>query len=112
LTEEHVHAEKEVVPVERIRLAKQVEQTTESVGADLRKEHIDLSVTKLPGEIIGHSATTEILGSQSSKSEFSNLQAKTDMSGFGAHSTKTDTRSRAMTNEERIAQARKEESGF
>lgn len=110
LTEEHVRAEKEVVPVERIRLAKQVEQTTEAVGADLRKEHIDLSVTKLPGEIVSRSETTEILGT-GSKSEISNLQAKTDASGFGVHS-KTDTRTRAMTNEERIAQARKEESGF
>jgi uncharacterized protein (TIGR02271 family) len=110
LTEEHIHAEKEVVPVERIRLAKQVEQASETVGADLRREHIDLSVTKLPGEVIGHSSTTEILGA-GSKSEFSNLQTKSETSGFGTH-LKTDTHGRALTNEERIAQARKEESGF
>lgn len=110
LTEEHVHAEKEVVPVERIRLAKQVEQSSETVGADLRREHIDLSVTKLPGEVISKSSTTEILGA-GSKSEFSNLQAKTESSGFGTH-LKTDTHGRIVTNEERIAQARKEESGF
>ena len=44
LREDRVIAEKETVPVERIRLAKQVETSVESVGADLRKEHVDLTM--------------------------------------------------------------------
>jgi len=44
LKEDRVAATKETVPIERIRLAKQVETSVESVGADLRKEHIDLTM--------------------------------------------------------------------
>jgi len=44
LKEDRVAAVKETVPIERIRLAKQVETSVESVGADLRKEHIDLTM--------------------------------------------------------------------
>jgi len=45
-----VQAEKEVVPIERIRLAKQTETTTQNVGADLRKEHVDFTHTKMANE--------------------------------------------------------------
>jgi len=44
LKEDRVMAEKQTVPVERIRLAKQTETSVESVGADLRKEHVDLTM--------------------------------------------------------------------
>jgi len=47
LHEDRVAATKETVPIERIRLAKQVETSVESVGADLRKEHIDFTQTAL-----------------------------------------------------------------
>ena len=40
LTEERPVVEKEAVPVERVRLAKDVEQTEETVNADVRKERI------------------------------------------------------------------------
>jgi len=49
LTEDRVTAAKEVVPIERIRLAKQVETSTQNVGADLRKEHVDFTHTALTG---------------------------------------------------------------
>jgi len=62
LREDRVSATKETVPVERIRLAKQVETSTESVGADLRKEHIDLTMhdnskTDLRGSNYGTTGT-------------------------------------------------------
>jgi len=44
LREDRVAATKETVPIERIRLAKQTETSVESVGADLRKEHVDLTM--------------------------------------------------------------------
>lgn len=44
LREDRVAATKETVPIERIRLAKQVETSVKSVGADLAKEHIDTLV--------------------------------------------------------------------
>jgi len=47
LKEERVTASKETVPIERIRLAKQVETSVENVGADLRKEHVDFTHTKM-----------------------------------------------------------------
>jgi len=47
LSEDRVAAAKEVVPLERIRLAKQVESSVETVGADLRKEHVDFTHTAL-----------------------------------------------------------------
>jgi len=50
LREERVAAIKETVPVERIRLAKHLETTIESVGADLRKEHIDLTTHSIDGK--------------------------------------------------------------
>jgi len=49
LSEDRVTAAKEVVPIERIRLAKQVETSTQNVGADLRKEHVDFTHTALTG---------------------------------------------------------------
>jgi len=49
LKKDVVTAQNETVPVERIRLAKQVEQGYENIGADLRKEHIDLGVDQTTG---------------------------------------------------------------
>jgi len=49
LSEDRVTAAKEVVPIERIRLAKQVETSVQNVGADLRKEHVDFTHTALTG---------------------------------------------------------------
>lgn len=51
LHEDRVAATKETVPIERIRLAKQVETSVESVGADLRKEHIDFTQTSLNDKV-------------------------------------------------------------
>jgi len=50
LREDRVHAEKETVPIERIRLAKQTEHEVQNVGADLRKEHVDFTHTTLAGD--------------------------------------------------------------
>jgi len=36
---------KEVVPLEKVRLNKQVEQTTQAVGGEVRKEHIEYGTT-------------------------------------------------------------------
>jgi len=44
LKEDRVAATKETVPIERIRLAKQTETSVQSVGADLAKEHVDLTL--------------------------------------------------------------------
>jgi stress response protein YsnF len=41
LTEERPVVAKETVPVERVRLAKDVEQTKQTVTADVRKERIE-----------------------------------------------------------------------
>lgn len=41
VTEDRIAAMKEIVPIERIRLAKEVEGRVENVSADLRKEHVD-----------------------------------------------------------------------
>jgi len=46
LKKDVVSAEKEAVPIERIRLAKQTETGVENIGADLRKEHVDLTTTQ------------------------------------------------------------------
>lgn len=45
-----VQAEKEVVPIERIRLAKQTETTVQNIGTDLHKEHVDFTHTKMAGD--------------------------------------------------------------
>jgi len=42
LREERVRAEKETIPIERVRLTKEIEQGAQRVDADLRKEHIDI----------------------------------------------------------------------
>jgi len=57
LTEERAVAEKEVVPIERVRLNKVVEQTQQYVEADLRKEHI---------EVVDGTRGTGLAGSNSS----------------------------------------------
>jgi len=43
LMEERAVAEKQTVPIERVRLRKEAEQTQQYVEADLRKEHIELA---------------------------------------------------------------------
>jgi len=50
LREDQVHAEKEAVPIERVRLAKETQQDVQNVGADLRKEHIDFTHTATAGD--------------------------------------------------------------
>jgi len=50
LREDRVHAEKETVPIERIRLAKESQNDVQNVGADLRKEHVDFTHTQLAGD--------------------------------------------------------------
>lgn len=70
LKEDRVAATKETVPVERIRLAKQVETKVETVGADLRKEHVDLTM---------HSADN----------------VKTDLARNNLHGDKFDTTARS-----------------
>jgi len=60
LTEERALAQKEVVPIERIRLGKQVETHDQVVGADLRKEHVDLTTTGINEKFdnVGYGRTT------------------------------------------------------
>jgi len=60
LTEERAIAAKEVVPIERIRLGKQVETHDQVVGADLRKEHVDLTTTGINEKFdnVGYGRTT------------------------------------------------------
>jgi len=60
LTEERAVAAKEVVPIERIRLGKQVETHDQVVGADLRKEHVDLTTTGINEKFdnVGYGRTT------------------------------------------------------
>jgi len=60
LTEERAVAQKEVVPIERIRLGKQVETSDQQVGADLRKEHVDLTTTGINEKFdnVGYGKTT------------------------------------------------------
>jgi len=43
LKEERAIAEKEVVPIEKVRMRKEVETTQQEVGGELRKEHIDFN---------------------------------------------------------------------
>lgn len=61
LHEERAIAEKEEVPIERVRLRKEAEQTQQYVEADLRKEHIEL-VDKTRGLATGASATGTGIG--------------------------------------------------
>jgi len=60
LTEERAMAQKEVVPIERIRLGKQVETHDQQVGTDLRKEHVDLTTTGINEKFdnVGYGKTT------------------------------------------------------
>jgi len=66
LTEERAMASKETVPIERIRLGKQAETQQQTVGADLRKEHVDLTTTGINdkfdnigyGKTVGGASTT------------------------------------------------------
>jgi len=66
LTEERAIASKETVPIERIRLGKQVETHEQTVGAELRKEHVDLTTTGINdkfdnigyGKTVGGAAST------------------------------------------------------
>jgi len=60
LTEERAMAQKEVVPIERIRLGKQIETHDQMVGADLRKEHVDLTTTGINEKFdkVGYGRTT------------------------------------------------------
>jgi len=66
LTEERAIASKETVPIERIRLGKQVETQEQTVGAELRKEHVDLTTTGINdkfdnigyGKTVGGTAST------------------------------------------------------
>jgi len=64
LTEERAIAAKEVVPIERIRLGKQVETHEQVVGADLRKEHVDLTTTGINEKFdnVGYGRTTGTTG--------------------------------------------------
>jgi len=75
LKKDVVTAEKEAVPIERIRLAKQTESSVENIGADLRKEHVDLTTTQ-QGEKIDN------LG-RSGMSGHSNMTGKTADSTLG-----------------------------
>jgi len=60
LTEERAIAAKETVPIERIRLGKQTEVHQQNVGAELRKEHVDLTTTGVNEKFdnIGYGKTT------------------------------------------------------
>jgi len=78
LTEERAVASKETVPIERIRLGKQVEVHEQQVGAELRKEHVDLTTTGVNEKFdnIGYGKTTGTPLSQTTTNE-TNVQGRT-----------------------------------
>lgn len=55
LTEERAVAAKETVPVEKVKLRKEVEHTSQNVDAELRKEHIEFGTTNetTQGKVLG-----------------------------------------------------------
>lgn len=53
LTEERAVAAKEAVPVEKVKLRKEVEHAVQNVDADLRKEHIEFGTTNESGKVLG-----------------------------------------------------------
>jgi uncharacterized protein (TIGR02271 family) len=55
LTEERAVAAKETVPVEKVKLRKEAEHGSQTVDADLRKEHIEFGTTneKTQGKVLG-----------------------------------------------------------
>jgi len=53
LTEERAVAAKETVAVEKVKLRKEVEHTTQNVDAELRKEHIEFGTTQETGKVLG-----------------------------------------------------------
>lgn len=64
LTEERAVAAKETVAVEKVKLRKEVEHTTQNVDAELRKEHIEFGTTNetTHGKVLGNVGTTGTTG--------------------------------------------------
>jgi len=83
LTEERAVAAKEVVPIERIRLGKQVETQEQTVGADLRKEHIDLTTTGINEKFdnVGYGTTTGTKVDPTSTTTASHTTSRTGAGG-------------------------------
>jgi len=82
LREEVPVVSKETVAKERVRLAKNVEQTTESVGGDIRKEHIEYGAT--PGVEINKTTSA---GTRTGTSTTTAGPNRTDMNLQGVKTT-------------------------
>jgi len=82
LREEVPVVSKETVAKERVRLAKNVEQTTESVGGDVRKEHIEYGAT--PGVEINKTTSA---GTRTGTSTTTAGPNRTDMNLQGVKTT-------------------------
>jgi len=92
LHEDRVAATKETVPIERIRLAKQVETSVESVGADLRKEHIDFTQTNL-NDKVDTTHSTGLHNTTTTGTTGTNLHGKVDPTATHTTGTSNTTRS-------------------
>jgi len=82
LREEVPVVSKETVAKERVRLAKQVEQTSEAVGGDVRKEHIEYGAT--PGVEINKTTSA---GTRTGTSTTTAGPNRTDMNLQGVKAT-------------------------
>jgi len=91
LTEERAVAAKEVVPIERIRLGKQTETQEQTVAADLRKEHVDLTTTGISEKFdnVGYGTT---MGTKTDQGNMGNNQrGNTNMANNTTTTSKTTT---------------------
>jgi len=85
LREERPVVEKEVVAKERVRLNKNVEQTHQSVGGDIRKEHIEYGAT--PGVDINKAGTRTSTTHPSSTTTGRNTGTDNDLNLQGVKTT-------------------------
>jgi len=82
MKEERAIAEKEVVPIEKVRMRKEVETNQQEVGADLRKEHLDYN------DGTGYNTNTGTY--QKSNTTADGGMPTTSNTGYGTTSTGTD----------------------
>jgi len=85
LREERPVVEKEVVAKERVRLNKNVEQSQQSVGGDIRKEHIEYGAT--PGVEINKTGTRTSTTHPSSTTTSRNTGTDNDLNLQGVKTT-------------------------
>lgn len=102
LHEDRIAAQKETVPIERIRLAKQVETSVQKVEGDLAREHIDLTVEDLNNNKIDPTSSSQYGSGSSSGLMNDKIDTRTTGTSSSYANDKLDTRSRSgLTNESR-----------